>query len=182
VSELFERIRNVLYQCYDRSELVGVHYEPDVFEVGFIRGIDGDNFRLERIDRYGQNWGNFVGTLDKVMRVQYGTQYMQAVQLLLERQKMPQPERGAPASLEIEKILAYVNEHNILAGIHNEEGTVTYGFVRAYSDDHVEVEEINFLGYEDGFRVFPIEDITRVSYGGPDEEARSFLTRVRLGL
>jgi hypothetical protein len=183
VSELFERIRQVLYQCYDREELVGVHYEPDAFEVGFIRAIDGDNFRLERVDRYGQNWGVFAGTLDKVMRVQFGTQYMQSVQLLLERHKLtPNGGRGAPDSLEMEKLLAFCSEKNIIAGIHNEEGTVIYGYVRAYSDDHVEVEEISFLGYEDGRRVFPIEDIVRLSYGGPDEESRMFLNRVRLGL
>jgi hypothetical protein len=183
VSELFERIRQVLYQCYDREELVGVHYEPDSFEVGFIRAIDGDNFRLERVDRYGQNWGNFAGTLDKIMRVQYATQYMQAVQLLLERQKLPpNGGRGAPDSLEMEKLLAFAAEKNIVVGIHNEEGTVIFGYVRAYSDDHVELEEISFMGYEDGRRVFPIDDIIRLSYGGPDEESRMFLNRVRLGL
>lgn len=183
MSALFERVRQVMYQCFDREELVGVHYEPDSFEVGFIRSIDGDNFRLERIDRYGQSWGHLVGTLDKVMRIQTNTQYMQAVQLLMERHKMaPVPPRGAPDSLEMERILAFVIEKKIVAGIHTEEGNVIYGYVRAYSDDHVELEEISFLGYEDGTRVFPVEDVIRITYGGPDEESRIFLNRVRLGL
>lgn len=183
MSALFERIRQVLFDCHERDELCGVHYEPDTFEVGFIREIDGDSFRLERIDRYGQNWGSFVGTLDKVMRVQYGTQYMQAVQMLIERVKLGNNgAKGAPDSLEMEKLLAFVTSKNILVGIHVEEGNIIYGYVRAYSDDHVEIEEINFLGYEDGRRVFPIEDVMRLTYGGPDEESRKFLNRVRLGL
>jgi hypothetical protein len=183
VSELFERIRQVLFECNERGELCGVHYEPDSFEVGFIREIDGDSFRLERIDRYGQNWGSFVGTLDKVLRVQFGTQYMQAVQLLLERQKLANgTSRGAPDSLEMEKLLAFAASKNLVVGIHTEDGSVLYGYVRAYSDDHIELEEISFLGYEDGRRVFPVEDVLRLTYGGPDEEARMFLNRVRLGL
>jgi hypothetical protein len=54
--------------------------------------------------------------------------------------------------------------------------------VRAYSSDHVELEEISFLGYEDGTRIMPVDDITRLTYGGPDEVSRMFLNRVRLGL
>ena len=82
----------------------------------------------------------------------------------------------------MEKLLAFVASKNILVGIHTEDGSVLYGYVRAYSDDHLELEEISFLGYEDGRRVFPIEDVMRLTYGGPDEEARMFLNRVRLGL
>ncbi len=183
MSELFERIRQVLFDCHERGELCGVHYEPDSFEVGFVREIDGDSFRLERIDRYGQNWGSFVGSLEKILRVQYGTQYMHAVKLLLERQKISNGQsRGAPDSLEMEKLLEFVMNKKLLAGIHTEDGSVLYGYVRAYSDDHVELEEISFLGYEDGRRVFPVEDIMRLSYGGPDEEARMFLKGVRLDL
>jgi hypothetical protein len=183
MSALFEKIRQVLYQSFDREELVGVHYEPDAFEVGFIRSIDGENFKLERIDRYGSNWGFLVGTIDKIMRVQTNTQYMQAVQLLLEKQKAgPTPSRGAPDSLEMEKLLAFVVSKNIVAGLHNEDGVVIYGYVRSYSDDHVEIEEISFLGNEDGIRIIPVEDVIRLTYGGPDEESRMFLNRVRLGL
>ena len=182
MSELYERIRGVLFQSHEREELVGVHYEPDSFEVGFIREIDGDSFRMERIDRYGKSWGSFVGTLDKVMRVQARTQYMQAVQLLLERQKMPSTSRGAPESLEMEKLLEFAKSNNIIVGLFSDEGNTIHGYVRAYSDEHVELEEISFLGYEDGVRILPIEDIIRLTYGGPDEECRQFLNRVRLGL
>jgi hypothetical protein len=183
VSELFERIRNVLFQCHEREELAGVHYEPENFEVGFVREIDGDNFRLERIDRYGKSWGSFVGNLDKVMRVQYGTQYMKAVQLLMEREKLSNGgSRGAPDSLDTLKILEFVKSKNLIVGVYIEDGSTFHGYVRAYSDDHVELEEISFLGYEDGVRVFPIEDIIRLCYGSPDEESRQFLNRVRLGL
>ncbi len=180
MSALFERIRQVLFDCHEREEICGVHYEPATFEHGFIREIDGDSFRLERIDRHGQNWGSFVGTLDKVMRVQFGTQYIQAVRMLLERDKLSgNQSKGAPESLEMEKLLAFVTSKNILVGLHIEDGSVMFGYVRAYSDDHIEFEEINFLGYEDGRRVFPV---MRLTYGGPDEESRKFLNRVRLGL
>lgn len=183
MSELFECLRNAIQACFDREELIGIHYEPDVFEVGFVRAFDGDSFRLERIDRYGQNWGSFVGTLDKVLRTQHGTQYMQSVQLLLERVKQgPTPSRGAPDSLEMERLLEFCKSRNIVVGLHNEEGSTLYGYVRAYSSDHVELEEISFLGYEDGTRIMPVDDITRLTYGGPDEESRMFLNRVRLGL
>jgi hypothetical protein len=171
-----------MYLCLDREELCGVHYEPDTFEVGFIRSIEGDSFRIDRIDRYGSNWGSFVGSLDKVMRVQYGTQYMQSVQLLLARPSGSQPNRGAPNSLEIENVLSFASSKNLVVGIHIEDGSVLYGYVRGYSSEHVELEELNFLGYEDGRRIFPTDDILRVVYGGPDEESRQFLNRVRLGL
>lgn len=182
MSELFERLRQVMFLCHEREELCGVHYEPDSFEVGFIREIDGDSFRLERIDRYGSNWGSFVGTLDKVMRVQYGTQYMQSVQLLMARPGGSPPDRGAPSSLEIENVLSFAASRNLVVGIHIEDGTALYGYIRGYSSDHVELEELSFLGYEDGRRIFPVEDVMRVVYGGPDEESRQFLNRVRLGL
>lgn len=183
MSILFEQIRRVLYQCFDREELVGIQYEPDAFEVGFVRSIDGENFRLERIDRYGQSWGSFHGTVDKVVRVQYGSQHMQAAQLLIERLKSGfSVQRGAPESLETIKILEFVTQNNLLVGIYNVEGVVLYGYVRSYSEEHVELEEISYLGNEDGRKLFPFDDIMRVTYGGPDEESRMFLNRVRLGL
>lgn len=183
MSELFERLRSVIQSCLDRGELIGVYYEPDSFEVGFVREFDGDSFRIERIDRYGQNWGSFVGTLDKVIRVQYGTQYMQSVQLLMERiRRGTNGSHGAPESLEMEKLLEFCKTKNLVVALYGEDGNVVYGYVRAYSSEHVEVEEISYLGYEDGIRVMPMEDIARLTYGGPDEESRMFLNQVRLGL
>jgi hypothetical protein len=185
VSLAIDRFREVLRRFVGKNELIEVYEDDDddKFEVGYVISVSEDTYSLNMIDSKGRFNGIFVGSLEEVRRLASGTQYLASIQLLNERFKSgDRIESNMPPGPfeDMDDLLKYAHKHRLMTAILTE--SYFYGYVMHYTKEHLELLEVNKAGIEDGIQYLDREEITRIDFGGPVEDARQFLHSVRMGL
>ena len=186
MSAAVDRFREVLKQYVGSQELVEVYEDSedtDKFEVGFVLGVSEDNYSLALIDSKGRPKGSFVGQIDEIVRLAVATQYLTAIKLLFERHRQTEMNLKVPHVGPFENMLEliqYAHNHRMMISVTAD--VEFYGFVKDYTHDHIELLEVNKSGIEDGIHYIDLDQVVRIDYDGPSEEARLFLHRVRMGL
>ncbi|MBS1700035.1 MAG: hypothetical protein JST12_00100 [Armatimonadetes bacterium] len=186
MSAAVDRFREVLKQYVGTEELVEVYEDredTDKFEVGFVLSVSEDYYSLALIDSKGRPNGSFVGQIDEIVRLAVGTQYLVAIKLLHERQRQTEfpvrPTTVGPFETLLD-LVRYARNSRIMVSVTAD--VQFLGFIKDYTDDHIELLEVNKSGIEDGIHYIDLEEVVRIDFDGPSEEARLFLHRVRMGL
>lgn len=187
MSAAVDRFREILSRYVGKTELVEIFEdddEQDKFEVGMVLSVSEDYYSLSVVDTKGRPDGSYIGMIEDIRRIGVGTQYLAAIELLHQRNKsgtlLQWTDETRPTFDNIQDLLDYAMRTRSLVSIKTSEWF--YGFVQHYTGDHVEIREVNKTGIEDGIQFIDLEEVVRVDYGGPTEEARRFLHQVRLGL
>jgi len=181
-----DRFREVLRQYVGTEEFVEVYddsEDTDKFEVGIVLAVSEEFYSLSLIDSKGRPNGSFVGQIDEIVRLAVGTQYLTAVKLLHERQKQTEMSLRVPIVGPFENMLdliRYACENRIMVSVTAD--VEFFGFIKDYTQDHIELLEVNKSGIEDGVHFIDLDEVSRIDFDGPGEEARLFLHRVRMGL
>lgn len=181
-----DRFREVLRQYVGTEELVEIYEDSDdtdKFEVGFVLAVSEDYYSLALIDAKGRPNGSFVGQFEEIVRLAVGTQYLTAIKLLHERQKQLEMNIKSPQIGPFEHLLDLIRfayDHRMMLCVTAD--VEFYGFVKDYTSDHIELLEVNKSGIEDGTHFIDLDEVSRIDFGGPSEDARLFLHRVRMGL
>lgn len=186
MSAAVDRFREVLRQYVGSQDLVEIYDDrddTDKFEVGFVLSVSEDYYSLALVDNKGRASGSFVGQMEQIVRLAVGTQYLTAIKLLVERQR--QMEMGFRRSdagpfENMQDLIRYAHSNRIMVSVTAD--VEFFGFIRAYSSEHLELLEVNKSGIEDGVQYIDLEEVSRIDFGGPAEDARLFLHRVRMGL
>ncbi len=193
--EAVDRFREILKRYVNRDELVEIYEDSsdeDKFEVGFVINVTEDSYTLDTIDPIGRYSGVFFGDLSDIIRIAAGTQYLAGMELLVQHQlrssdgaswKGPRENSHRfPMFSSTFEVATYARENRMLVQMVDGAKGVFYGFVKGVSAEHIELLEVNRLGIEDGLQFLALNDIARIDFGGPHEDARAFLHRVRMGL
>lgn len=166
-----------MVEVYDDST------DTDKFEVGLVLSVSEDYYSLARVDSKGRPNGSYVGQIEQIVRLAVGSQYLLAIKLLTERQKQFEmgikPEPAGPFD-QFSDLIRYACEHRIMISVTAD--AEFFGFVKDFTSDHIELVEINKSGIEDGIQYIDLDQVSRIDFDGPSEEARQFLHRVRMGL
>jgi len=193
--EAVDRFREILKRYINRDELVEIYEDStdeDKFEVGFVINVTEDSYTLDTIDPIGRYSGVFFGDLSDIIRIAAGTQYLAGMELLVQHQlrshdasswKGPRDNSHRfPMFSSTLEVASYARENRMLVQMVDGAKGVFFGFVKNVSAEHIELLEVNRLGIEDGLQFLALDDIARIDFGGPHEDARAFLHRVRMGL
>lgn len=186
MSAAVDRFRDVLRQYVGTQELVEIYDDADdtdKFEVGFVLSVSEDYYSLALIDSKGRPNGSFVGQMEQIVRLAVSTQYLSAIKLLYERHRQLEMKLSAVVIGPFEHMLdlvRYACENKAMVCVTAD--VEFFGFIKDYTRDHIELLEVNKSGIEDGIQYIDLEEVTRIDFGGPSEEARLFLHRVRMGL
>jgi hypothetical protein len=193
--EAVDRFREILKRYINRDELVEIYEDSsdeDKFEVGFVVNVTEDTYTLDTVDTVGRYNGVYIGDLNDIIRIAAGTQYLAGMELLVQHQirsadnlgwKGPKESaRRFPTFSSTFDLANYAKENRMLVQMVDGAKGVFYGFVKNLSAEHIELLEVNRLGIEDGLQFLALNDIVRIDFGGPHEDARAFLHRVRMGL
>lgn len=187
MSAAVDRFREMLTRYVGKQELVEIFEddeETDKFEVGMVLSVSEDYYSLSLVDSKGRPDGSYVGLMEDIRRIGVGTQYLAAVELLHQRHKsgtlIPYSEEPKPTFDSMQEVLEYAQRMRQVVCIHTDE--LFYGFVANFTSEHVEIREVNRSGIEDGVQFLDLDEVVRIDFGGPVEEARRFLHQVRLGL
>lgn len=193
--EAIDRFREILKRYLNRDELVEIYEDSsdeDKFEVGFVVNVTEDTYTLDTIDPIGRYNGVYIGDLNDVIRIAAGTQYLAGMELLVQHQLRATENSGwkgpressnrFPTFSSTFEVATYARENRMLVQMMDGAKGVFFGFVKSVSAEHIELLEVNRLGIEDGLQFLALDDIARIDFGGPHEDARAFLHRVRMGL
>lgn len=193
--EAVDRFREILKRYINRDELVEIYEDSsdeDKFEVGFVVNVTEDTYTLDTVDTVGRYNGVYIGDLNDIIRIAAGTQYLAGMELLVQHQIRSADNLGwkgpresahrFPTFSSTFDLANYAKENRMLVQMVDGAKGVFYGFVKNLSAEHIELLEVNRLGIEDGLQFLALNDIVRIDFGGPHEDARAFLHRVRMGL
>ena len=184
-----DKYRSVLSHSHAVGDLVEVYLnEEDLnrFIVGLVESVTSETFALQALDTEGEFDGREVCRIDEIVRLHVGGDYLESLKLLHESRgqifkKEPEP-ADSYGQLDIPTSLTFARDKRILVSVHDYDKDQTMGFVADLGDDWVQIEPILRDGRSNGFTIFRVEDIIRVSIGGKREQARGFVHQSRLGL
>jgi hypothetical protein len=186
MSAAIDRFREVLKKYVGTQELVEVYEDSedtDKFEVGFVLSVSEDHYSLALIDSKGRGNGSFVGQIESIVRLAVGTQYLAGIRLLHERKRQPERKNSGNDVGPFENMLELVRyscENRLMVSVTAD--VEFFGFIKNFTRDHIELLEVNKSGIEDGIHFIDLDEVSRIDFGGPSEEARLFLHQVRMGL
>ncbi|HLO98815.1 MAG TPA: hypothetical protein VK171_09500 [Fimbriimonas sp.] len=187
MSAAVDRFREVLARYAGKQELVEIfedEEETDIPEVGMVLSVSEDYYSLSKVDAQGRPDGSYVGLIEDIRRIGVGTQYLAAIELLYQRHKsatlLPYADEPKPTFDSMLEVLEFAQVTRQVVCVLTDE--LFFGFVGNFTSEHVEIREVNKSGIEDGIQFLDLDQVVRIDFGGPAEEARRFLHQVRLGL
>ena len=184
VAAAVDRFREILRRYVGKNELVEIYDDSqdlDKFEVGFIVAVGDNTYFVKKVDAKGRYNGHYMGRLDDVVRLATGTQYLTAVRLLTERARSSEgAEHELPPLDAFSDLLKYAHRNRLMVSAWVDVNF--FGFVQEFTNEHLELIEVNKSGLEDGIQYLDIDEISTIELGGPDVDARRFLHQVRMGL
>ncbi len=179
-----DRFREILRGYAGKNELVEIYDDSedlDKFEVGFVLSVSEDTYFVKKIDTKGRYNGHYMGRMEDIVRLATGTQYLTAIRLLNERDRATAPaELQVPPLETFTELLKFASKNRLLISVWVDVNFL--GFIREFTNEHLELIEVNKSGLEDGIQYLDLDEISTLEIGGPDVEARRFLHQVRMGL
>lgn len=152
----------------------------DRFASGYIVACTDDEFLLHCFDNNDLDDGYFVMRNDAVFSIKLNTIYLGNMLQFIKPQ-YPQYElpKGIWTDLDLmSAVLSLCQEKRLLVQIKLDCDMVSYGWVKSFDADVLELEEVNYDGMADGVAYYRIEEIILVGFGGVDEIRRAKLSKV----
>ena len=145
------------------------------FLAGYLVGLYDEYALFLCFDPYGQFDGYCLKRIEKIFRAVTDTQYLQALDKLIEKREIADPFGGA--GLTLKDVFSRLAKEKILCSVElfGDADTMTYGFIKDISDDGITMREIDRYGKDEGTVYFLLEDVTTVCFDSQDEKKRRSL-------
>ena len=163
---IFEKLKN-------NKELVCLYcnkYNLENFMCGYILGYDNNFVLFNGVTPDGEDDGIILRKQDDIVMLEYCNLYTEELKkVVLSSGYKLQKELNKNIMMDI---LSYAKERNLIVSIQLKNSAVIaiQGFVYSFSDVILIVHSVDTNGYDDGFSVCKLNDITLLSFDGIEEK------------
>ena len=142
------------------------------FLAGYLIGLYDEYALFLCFDPYGQFDGYCFKRIENIFRAVTDSQYLQALEKLIEKREIADPFGGAEVTLK--DVFSRLAKEKVLCSVElfDDADTKTYGFVTEVSDGAIVMREIDEYGKEDGTVCLLSEGVTTVCFGSHLEKRR----------
>ena len=145
------------------------------FLAGYLIGLYDEYALFLCFDPYGQFDGYCFKRIENIFRAETDSQYLRAMEKLIEKREIADPFGGAEVTLK--DVFSRLAKEKVLCSVElfDDADTMTYGFITEVSDDGIVMREIDRDGKNDGAVCFLPQDVTTVCFDSRDEKKRRSL-------
>jgi|GEM_PF-2671094 len=172
-----------LRECEALGEFVEIHKwddDPTIFLVGVITRVTARTVTFDDIDTDGALDEPITTPLANIVLIRRNTAYLRRLRKLHD-DKVAQsvnlnPREGRRKDI-IRRVVAeaFQSREIVCIWIDNLDRTSgIYGIVKGYSDDHIELNDLDETGYQDGAALYRMKEVKRIRAGTMHEQVMTY--------
>ena len=175
-------MNDIIKKICDSNTFVGIYTnrnDCEKFATGYIVACTDDEFLFHGFDNDNLDDGYFAMRNDAVFSIKRNTIYLQNMLHFIK----PQPQqydlpKGVWTDFDLfGELLSLCKKNNILVAVRLDCDMSSFGWVKNFDDDILEIEEVDRYGMADGVSYFRMEDIILIGFGGIEETRRARLSK-----
>lgn len=153
--------------------------DPETFVVGRLLWLFADSFVLNMISPYGRWDGLAMFTLDDLVTVEKGTDYIKMLEKLLILRHEAEPEMPSRMEDGVNTILAYAQncKEPVALELYKSGHRDVVGYISSLDDGFLQIEQVDELGNSDGTSFVRLCAISRVFCGDDSLTCVKLLSR-----
>ena len=158
--------------------------DPTEYDVALVEGLSREHLVYRSISPKGDDDGRRVVAMEMLLRVDYGSGYLEKMHLLNQYHSSVYESDLPPLPLspDPQSVLAVAKSQGRVVSVIDRMGFGPTGFVRNIASDYVEIERLDPNGAPDGCVALLLDLIDRVCVAGREEQAVAFLHRYHVKL
>ena len=175
-------MNDIIKKICDSNTFVGIYTnrnDCEKFATGYIVACTDDEFLFHGFDNDDLDDGYFAMRNDAVFSIKRNTIYLQNMLHFIKSEPL-QDELPKGYWMDFNlfgEILSLCKKNNILITIQLDCDMLSYGWVKSFDADVLEIEEVDSYGLADGVAYFRMEDIILIGFGGIEETRRARLSK-----
>ena len=164
----------ILKQCQSLNKLIAVYTNKsdyDRFAVGYIAGITEAEILLYCISPNGGYDGYFVCCIDDIFRLEYDTQYLEKIGLLISDKDVKLPKIDFSDNIFMRLLDLAKKEEYIVSVNIDESSDNIIGYVKESDEEYVCIRQVSQYGDADGETILRTDEI--IDFCADDIECRT---------
>lgn len=169
------------------KKLIGIYNDntnPNLFSVGYILHIDANSYILYNISSYGKFDGYSCELIENIIKIEEDTKYLKNIQKLVTFYNLNiTDEIFCDGSKPIIfNYIDFIKSSNIICSIlsYNSDTYGIVGFIKNYTDESIEIMQVDSNSYEDGMVCINLDNIEKIICCSDEEKKLENLYKLNI--